>query len=162
MIAWRVLVCVLVVTTIPPALSNFLDKLVQNIDKLSQKMLEIETCGQPRIANMMENITVKPGDKAEFNCKVDMSCMVSSIKWYHEMENGTEHLIKTASDAGEPNIYIIKKVSTRDTGLYTCVAKNVLGKSHAAAYLAVNQSSKLSSFPMVSALLSSLLLLLAS
>ena len=26
--------------------------------------------------------------------KVDMSCMVSSIKWYHEMENGTEVLIK--------------------------------------------------------------------
>ena len=23
-----------------------------------------------------------------------MSCMVSTIKWYHEMENGTEHLIK--------------------------------------------------------------------
>ena len=32
--------------------------------------ISVETCGQPRIANMMENITVKPGDKAEFNCKV--------------------------------------------------------------------------------------------
>ena len=30
--------------------------------------------------------------------------------------------------------------STADTGLYTCVAKNVLGRTHAAAYLAVNSS----------------------
>jgi hypothetical protein len=26
--------------------------------------------------------------------QVDMSCLVSTINWYHEMENGTEILIK--------------------------------------------------------------------
>ena len=30
--------------------------------------------------------------------------------------------------------------SSSDTGLYTCVAKNVLGRTHAAAYLAVNSA----------------------
>ena len=29
-----------------------------------------------------------------FVCKVDLSCLVSTIRWYHEMENGTEILIK--------------------------------------------------------------------
>ena len=32
---------------------------------------------------------------------------------------------------------------TADMGLYTCVAKNVLGKAHAAAYLAVDGASTL-------------------
>ena len=27
-------------------------------------------------------------------CQVDLSCMVSTIRWYHEMANGTEVLIK--------------------------------------------------------------------
>ena len=26
--------------------------------------------------------------------QVDLSCLVSTIRWYHEMENGTEILIK--------------------------------------------------------------------
>ena len=29
-----------------------------------------------------------------FSFQVDLSCMVSTIRWYHEMENGTEVLIK--------------------------------------------------------------------
>ena len=33
---------------------------------------------------------VKPGERVVFNCKVDLSCMVSTIRWYHELENGTE------------------------------------------------------------------------
>ena len=28
------------------------------------------------------------------HCQVDLSCLVSTIRWYHEMENGTEVLIK--------------------------------------------------------------------
>jgi hypothetical protein len=33
----------------------------------------VKTCGHPKIQNIMENITVKPGDKAVFNCKVGFS-----------------------------------------------------------------------------------------
>ena len=29
-----------------------------------------------------------------FFSQVDLSCLVSTIRWYHEMENGTEILIK--------------------------------------------------------------------
>jgi len=32
--------------------------------------------------------------------QVDMSCLVSTINWYHEMENGTEILIKVISVCG--------------------------------------------------------------
>ena len=42
----------------------------------------------------MNNVTVKPGQSASFKCQVDMSCIVAYIEWYHEMDNGTEKLIK--------------------------------------------------------------------
>ncbi len=31
----------------------------------------VETCGAPKIANIMENRTAKPGDQITFNCKVN-------------------------------------------------------------------------------------------
>ena len=42
----------------------------------------------------MSNVTAKPGQMASFKCQVDMSCIVAYIEWYHEMDNGTEKLIK--------------------------------------------------------------------
>ena len=42
----------------------------------------------------MSNVTAKPGQMATFKCQVDMSCIVAYIEWYHEMDNGTEKLIK--------------------------------------------------------------------
>ena len=54
----------------------------------------VKTCGKPNIQNIMNNVTVKPGESATFKCQVDMSCIVAYIEWYHEMDNGTEKLIK--------------------------------------------------------------------
>ena len=42
----------------------------------------------------MTNVTARPGQSASFKCQVDMSCIVAYIEWYHEMDNGTEKLIK--------------------------------------------------------------------
>jgi len=58
------------------------------------KFLTIKTCGKPHIQNIMSNVTAKPGQMASFKCQVDMSCIVAYIEWYHEMDNGTEKLIK--------------------------------------------------------------------
>eukprot|EP00090_Calanus_glacialis_P042058 TRINITY_DN74719_c0_g1_i1.p1 TRINITY_DN74719_c0_g1~~TRINITY_DN74719_c0_g1_i1.p1 ORF type:complete len:166 (+),score=10.74 TRINITY_DN74719_c0_g1_i1:287-784(+) len=115
------------------------------IDKiLRSNTWNIKTCGLPQIeASHMSNLTVKPGEKVVFNCKVDLSCMVSTIRWYHEMENGTEVLIKTPSDPGIPYVHEIRSVATTDQGMYTCVARNVVGRAHAAAYLAVDRGSML-------------------
>ena len=57
----------------------------------------VRTCGKPNIQNIMNNVTVKPGQSASFKCQVDMSCIVAYIEWYHEMDNGTEKLIKVRS-----------------------------------------------------------------
>ena len=47
------------------------------------------------------NIMSKYGDPEcfffRFRCTVDMKCMVSYIHWYHEMENGTEVLLRVRS-----------------------------------------------------------------
>jgi dihydroxyacetone kinase DhaKLM complex PTS-EIIA-like component DhaM len=45
----------------------------------------VKTCGHPKIQNIMENITVKPGDKAVFNCKVGSHKF--SSKFILEMAN---------------------------------------------------------------------------
>jgi len=115
------------------AYCNIIDKIFRS------KSWNIKTCGLPLIdSTEMANMTVRPGDKVVFNCKVDLSCLVSTIRWYHEMENGTEILIKTPSSPGLPYVHSIKQVSQNDQGMYTCVARNVVGKAYAAAYLQVN------------------------
>lgn len=112
-----------------------------------EKILTIRTCGKPNIQNIMNNVTVKPGQSASFKCQVDMSCIVAYIEWYHEMDNGTEKLIKTASSSGDPHTHNIKMVKPTDEGLYTCVAGNVLGQAVASAYLEVNSADSLLSSP---------------
>lgn len=107
-----------------------------------EKILTIKTCGKPNIQNIMNNVTVHPGQSATFKCQVDMSCIVAYIEWYHEMDNGTEKLIKTASSSGDPHTHNIKKVAATDEGLYTCVAGNVLGQAVASAYLEVNSANR--------------------
>lgn len=105
------------------------------------KILTIKTCGKPNIQNIMSNVTAKPGQRASFKCQVDMSCIVAYIEWYHEMDNGTLKLIKTASSSGDPHVHIIKMVKPEDEGLYTCIAGNFLGQAEASAYLEVNSAN---------------------
>ena len=61
--------------------------------------ISVRTCGKPNIQNIMNNVTAKPGQSAMFKCQVDMSCIVAYIEWYHEMDNGTEKLIKVRNYA---------------------------------------------------------------
>jgi len=124
------------------------------IDKFLTSAAKVKTCGKPHIQNIMSNVTAKPGQQASFKCQVDMSCIVAYIEWYHEMDNGTEKLIKTASSSGDPHVHIIKQVKPTDEGLYTCIAGNVLGQATASAYLEVNSArSSLSCSPLLFLLL---------
>jgi len=130
------------------------------IDKFLTSAAKVKTCGKPHIQNIMSNVTAKPGQQASFKCQVDMSCIVAYIEWYHEMDNGTEKLIKTASSSGDPHVHIIKQVKATDEGLYTCIAGNVLGQATASAYLEVNSARSLMSSGAMQPLLFLLLLLL--
>ena len=47
-------------------------------------------------------------------------------------------IFQTPSSRGVPNLYTIQEVTGAHQGMYTCVARNVVGRSHAAAYLQVN------------------------
>jgi len=105
-------------------------------EKIFRKI--VKTCGVPNIKNVMRNLTLNPGDRARFHCKVDMKCMVSYIHWYHEMNNGSVRLLRTGASAGTPYSYYINKVSSADSGIYSCVAGNILGESVSTAYLEVN------------------------
>ena len=44
-------------------------------------------------------------------------------------------LFQTASSSGDPHVHIIRDVKSTDSGLYTCIAGNVLGQATASAYL---------------------------
>ena len=50
--------------------------------------------------------------------------------------------MQTPSSPGLPYVHSIQAVGERDQGMYTCVARNVVGRSHAAAYLQVNNAIK--------------------
>ena len=49
-------------------------------------------------------------------------------------------MFQTPSSRGVPNLYTIQKVTGAHQGMYTCVARNVVGKAFVAAYLQVAQS----------------------
>jgi hypothetical protein len=69
----------------------------------------VKTCGRPEINNVMQNLTLRPGDRANFRCTVDMKCMVSYIQWYHELNNGSMVLLRTARTHGNPYRFTINQ-----------------------------------------------------
>lgn len=108
-----------------------------------RKIVEPKTCtGLPTINGVMENITANLGDKVQFHCDVDYSCLVNSIRWYHTTpDNETTTQIKV----GDRHVHTIHRVQEDDEGSYSCVAENVLGQTVITAYLDVNHSQMLSS-----------------
>ena len=51
-------------------------------------------------------------------------------------------LLRKGTDPGDPYSYLIHSVDTQDTGLYSCVAGNILGETIHTAYLEVNNTNK--------------------
>jgi len=102
------------------------------------------TCGLPRINNVMKNLTLREGETARFECNVDMKCLVSYIQWYHQEfdVNGTSQLLRTGASTGNPYHYVIKDVSFEDEGFYSCVAGNTLGETASTAYLQIAGCAK--------------------
>merc|ERR1719410_2423787 len=131
-------------------------------ETIGEKILRkiVQTCGVPTIKNVMRNLTLNPGERARFDCKVDMKCMVSYIHWYHEMTNGSVRLLRTGASAGTPYSYYINKVSPPDSGFYSCVAGNILGESVSSAYLEISPAPRPAPAPALLLLLA--LSLLAS
>lgn len=105
-------------------------------DKIIKKIAG-NTCGLPKINNVMKNLTLNEGDTANFHCSVDMKCMVSYIQWYHEPFNGTLKLLRTGASSGDPYSYFIKDVHQNDEGFYMCVAGNTLGETTSLATLEI-------------------------
>jgi hypothetical protein len=105
-------------------------KLKFDLQRMVERTAKKICAGTPRITRGMgTNITLEPGERAEFLCAVDHSCMVSSIKWFHATpDNLTITLIKTAASPGDPHVHLIPSVLPSHSGTYSCVAENVLGQ----------------------------------
>lgn len=112
-------------------------------DKIIKKIAG-NTCGLPKINNVMKNLTLNEGDTANFHCSVDMKCMVSYIQWYHEPFNGTLKLLRTGASSGDPYSYFIKDVHLNDEGFYMCVAGNTLGETTSLATLEIAGAATIS------------------
>jgi len=106
------------------------------------EIITVKTCGQPKINNVMRNLTLNPGETARFRCSVDMKCMVSYIQWYHEMNNGSMRLLRTGATQGNPFGYTVRRVNPNDAGFYSCVVGNILGETVSSAYLEINSSPR--------------------
>jgi len=124
-------------------------------ESIGQKILRkvVKTCGQPKINNVMRNLTLNPGETARFRCSVDMKCMVSYIQWYHEMNNGSMRLLRTGATQGNPYGYTVRRVNPNDAGFYSCVAGNILGETVSSAYLEINSSPPQAHVPSLAATL---------
>ena len=57
--------------------------------------------------------------------------------------------MRRGTDPGDPYSYTIYDVDTEDTGLYSCVAGNILGESVQVAYLLVNSDDMLGGTTML-------------
>lgn len=101
------------------------------------------TCGLPKINNVMKNLTLNEGDTASFHCSVDMKCMVSYIQWYHEPFNGSATLLRTGASSGNPYSIMLKDVGRGDEGFYMCVAGNTLGETTSLATLEIAGAARL-------------------
>jgi len=106
-----------------------------------RKIVEPKTCtGLPRINGIMKNITANIGEKVEFDCDVDYTCMVNSIRWYHTTP---DNLTTTQLKVEDRHQYTILAVTEDHEGRYTCAAENVLGQTDLVSYLTVNNSQRL-------------------
>ena len=56
---------------------------------------------------------------------------------------GSLQLLRTGASKGTPYQYSIQHVVEDDTGVYTCVAGNIMGETIASAYLLVNKNNRL-------------------
>jgi len=121
------------------------DRIMKKIASAFEKSVQRagNTCGLPKIHNVMKNLTLREGDTARFSCNVDMKCMVSYIQWYHQEfdDNSTSTLLRTGADMGDPYSFIIKDVSYSDEGFYSCVAGNTLGETVSSAFLQISTAT---------------------
>merc|ERR1711915_519300 len=115
------------------------ERVLQKIRKgLHHSIMNVKTCGLPSITNAPKNLTLNMGDTARFRCEVDMSCMVSYIEWHKHDDNGTLQLLRKGTDPGDPYSISIEKVDPDHTGLYSCIAGNILGETIETAFLQIN------------------------
>ena len=102
------------------------------------------------ITPVMENITASMGKdevgivigghlEAPAGVLVKIACPVSgvprpNVKW---LFNGRlVHQTKMQSDS-EAATYVISKLTLKDTGMFTCIAENVIGRQEASTYISV-------------------------
>ena len=51
------------------------------------------------------------------------------------------HLLRKGTDPGDPYSFSLYSVDLNDTGLYSCVAGNILGETVETAYLLISQAT---------------------
>merc|ERR1712025_1489642 len=107
---------------------------------LTHTVMNVKVCGLPRITHAPKNLTLETGGIAKFRCTVDMTCIVSYIEWYKHGYNDSREILRTGTDPGDPYSYTLTNVDQYDTGLYSCVAGNILGETTETAYLLVNHA----------------------
>ena len=69
-------------------------------------------------------------------------------------------LLRTGATQGTPYRYTIRRVTSQDSGFYSCVAGNILGETVSSAYLEINGTPSLN--PCRQLLMAALLTSLAS
>lgn len=114
----------------------------QRSSSLISKQVSIQTAQKPQFTKHLQNLTVKQGNRAVFECYINGS-PDTEVKWYKNsilIEPSTDYIIEFDRITGLSTLTILE-VFVQDSGQYTCVASNNVGSESSTAWMVVKTPS---------------------
>ncbi|XP_068126601.1 roundabout homolog 1 isoform X6 [Hyperolius riggenbachi] len=104
------------------------------VGERDSEVAELTVLERPSFVKRPGNMAVTVDDSVEFKCEVQGD-PIPTVRW--RKDDGD--LPKTRYEIRDDHTLKIRKVTASDTGSYTCIAENMVGKTEASAVLTVQE-----------------------